>query len=257
MSRAIRTLMHVIIIAAAVVTPLIWMPLVRPSAQIWGFRFGLPIAAVVMIWLLLRKSESIADPTDHLRNHSGHYFERRGLCFHPRLVAIDGVCWLEVHFQGRYLGVCRARVELLPRPYNHRLLLEPMAIDFKCAGGEFGVARGPVAIPPAALGKKVCCDVIAHVDYPRGKRRMIRRQEGILVGSETTQRSFTVGNSLAAELLSTTGYTNPSQTAITILEVPTGVAESVPADAKPVVQTLAMPDLPTGGFPVEQVIAQN
>lgn len=108
MSRAIRTLMHVIIIAAAVVTPLIWMPLVRPSAQIWGFRFGLPIAAVVMIWLLLRKSESIADPTDHLRNHRGHYFERRGLCFHPRLAAIDGVCWLEVHFQGRYLGVCRA-----------------------------------------------------------------------------------------------------------------------------------------------------
>lgn len=255
MSRAVRTLMHVIIIAAAVVTPLIWMPLVQPSAQIWGFRFGLPIAAIVMFWLLLRKSESIADPTDHLRNLCGHYFERRGLCFHPRLVAMDGVCWLEVHFQGRYLAKCRARVELLPRPYNRRLLLEPMATDFKCDGGEFGVARVPVAIPSAALGKKVCCDVIAHVDYPRGKHRMIRRQEGILVGSETTQRSFTVGNSLAAELLSTTGYTNPSQTAITILTVPDGVAASIPDDAKTIVVTLAAPDSPTGGFPVGQVIA--
>lgn len=248
MPRTLRTFLHLVFIAAVVVTPGVWVA-TPVSSVIWSFRFAAPILAIIVGWVLLRNATATETLHNHLHDIASHYFERSGLCFRIQLESIDGICHLAVYYQGRYSGTATTQILLVPRPATGRNPFPNINVDLVCRNASFGVVRIPLPIATADQGRQVNCEVYADVAYLAGRGRKVRFQEGIPVTSITLQGRYQFAIRLGVALPSPYRRYESLPTG-TILKLPVFVAESLPANAVRTQQTLARPDLSTGGFPV-------
>src|SRR5262249_3984613 len=150
----------------------------------WLSRAGFPAmtaaALGLLFWSLTRKDKF----PDLLRKACGGYFERDGFCFAIIPVASNCQSRVDVYFQSRFERNSRAQVVIRPSRqfFLNRRPIESLTVEIECAGGAYGVARVPWAVPARFQGKKQSFDVGAHVEYPSGRGAMVRYRDGIHVG---------------------------------------------------------------------------
>jgi hypothetical protein len=202
---------------------------------VWSLRFLLPLlvfaSAAALIWAARRPDRA----PDFIRRFFRRPFERNGGCFYILPSVRDGICYLNVAFQNQYEKPCHLRV-VAQSP------IEPIgiAIDIPCAGGAFGLIRVPIAVPAKLQGKSVSFNVSAATNYSSGKGQLLRFKNGMRVGQANSSGLGTAAVTLG---LLTVGVlaVGSSHPASATLPLPTSVAESLPPNLQPDLQTLWTP----------------
>jgi hypothetical protein len=244
--------LHVLLIVLGFVALGAWCASEGSPPVIWSLRVAMPLAAVGVIWLLVRVARRPDRLPDHLARTTGKYFEREGLCFAPRFeAAYGGACFLCLYVQNRFARPASARIDALPPVRSFRLSrvpLAPVSVRVECPGGAFGVVRVPFGVPAKYQGKRLAFEVAADVKYPAGRGEMLRQRGGVRAGSIREARpSHQLLKSLSFLFL---GVIHTSRPASATMTLPRGVAESAPAGGPGAFEVLWLPELPTGGFPV-------
>ncbi|MEX2119319.1 MAG: hypothetical protein WD847_06980 [Pirellulales bacterium] len=225
-----------VLFVAGVAAALAWAD-DRPNQFTWGWRYGSIAAAVLAVAGFLIVHFQQDEVPDFLYERCGEFFDRGGFCFSVAPQDRDGVCVLEVSFQNRHERPCAAHLAL--RPANRLFLaipMEPVTCKVDCGRAAFGIARIPFGVPIALQGKRQLFQVGASVDYPHGKGRAVRFRDGLVI-RHTAQFRHPVGAALT--LLGMLGGSffrwKPATVA---LELPLNVAEEVPENVTPDIETL-------------------
>jgi hypothetical protein len=205
----------------------------------WWSLAGFPTMAVcalgILLWSFAREGKS----PDRLRKACGLYLERDGFCFQIVTVASEGQFRLDVHFQNRFEGHCRAQVVFRPSPLFclNRRPIGSLTVEIECEGGAYGVARVPWGVPALLQGTRQSFDVGADANYPSGRGAKIHFREGISGG--TAKREGWSGISTLSQAVG--GLVIFAQPIRFNLMLPTGVAETVPEDSPILIETLWRP----------------
>jgi len=263
MGESTKAVTALVMIIAGVVALFAWMH-DRPDDMTWLCRVGgigvAMLAATFLVWLQLR----IDGETDYLRADFGTYFNRDGFCFAINTIAIDGVAYIEFHYQSQYTGNCVGQIALRPafeRDKGGRAKLDDITCRIECPNGAYGVARVPISIPLALQGRNQPFEVGASVRYPNGKWQRLRFHDGILLRSDTNfHDAFGTAMTIAG---AATGSLILSRPATTTVKLPEGVNPTAPDSVGPVVtkiwelgdpqiETRASPTHPPGASNVSQ-----
>lgn len=154
------------------------------SLFLW-FRIGFPAIGLgcllPLLWAYYRKNKI----PDFLAQVSPGYFERDGFCFALGSDVQVGRCSLLVYFQNRYERPCNAQVLIRTSSslFKGRLQMEDVTLGVRCGPAAFGCSSIPWAIPEEIQGRTISLDVVAGVDYPEGKGRLLRFRDGTQVGA--------------------------------------------------------------------------
>jgi hypothetical protein len=233
MSNLAKYVVAPILIVSVIVTVAMWVtPGVAGLGEQANRRIRLAstattvVAVCVVIWSICRKDLV----PDYLRANVHHCFERHGFCFSLAPRTDEGVFALVVLFQNRYSRSCTAKIVLAPA---HLPGLESaLVIPVECAEAGFGMTRLPLPIPQAGQGQTHKFRVYADVAYPEGRGRMLRFKEGAAVGGTKADRN----NLLLGLALLPFGVAYSTIPASVAIEVPTGVADTLPPNEHPTAQ---------------------
>jgi hypothetical protein len=227
-----------------------------PDFWEWVARILLPLVVVDLGWLLYRtRTRRVKNPMpDLLRKLVGGYYERAGMCFAPRFVTKDGICWLHLYVQNRYAR--GGAIRILMRVHGRRIPEADVDEAIVCGGGAVVVRRIPYVVPPGLGGNRVTFEIKAATDYPSGRGAMVRLDEGTPVtGTRPETNPLPLGCTFALLSVMTVGFYVylKSSTAVPALygERLPAVNAKVPDDLPGEQEVLWEPDLPTGGFPVQ------
>jgi hypothetical protein len=208
----------------------------------WWSRAGFPTVAICALGSLLWSFAREVKFPDLLRKACGCYLERDGFCFQIMPAVSEGQFRLDVHFQSRFEGHCRAQVVFRPSPLfcMNRRPIDSLTVEIECEGGAYGVARVPWGVPALLQGTKQVFDVGAHAQFPSGRGAMIRVREGMSGG--TAKRDGWSGVSTLSEAVGgVVVFERPIKYKLTL---PTGVAETLPENSRIRIETLWHPSLP-------------
>lgn len=221
--------------------------------------YGCPALMLYIAWVLFSASRRPGKEPDYLGQVTPKYFERDGLCLAPVFETADGPAFLCVYFQNRYAGHASARFAMLPplRSFGFgRHKLPRVSVDFEVPGGAFGVLRLKYAVPAKYQGRRIAFEVGADVTYPARRGELLRYRGGRNL--PPTRHLDNGTQLLTALLLGWIGIflaLSSSSRGRAKLVLPTGVDETGPDVVNATREILAVPDLPTGGFPVLKAAA--
>jgi hypothetical protein len=92
-----------------------------------------------------------------------------------------------------------------------------------------------VPLPQSAQGTRQKFDVGASVEYPTGRGRRLRYREGIAIPHNSTfGNAFGKAVALAGAAAGVIVFSHPASI---MINLPTGVAETIPEDSMPTVET--------------------
>ena len=79
--------------------------------------------------------------------------------------------------------MCVATIQMsgVPKFFQKKSDLEPVTLQLRVGGGEYGVALIPYAVPADRRGKRISFYVAANVSYPAGKGTQLRHTPGLAV----------------------------------------------------------------------------
>jgi hypothetical protein len=222
----------------------------HPDEIVWVFRFVMPVATALVLWILIRDMRRKETLPDKLREIAADYFERNGFCFAFAPTVDKGVCWMNLFFQNRYQNSCTARVILQQSKSlfrTSRLPLPAIDMDIKCESAAFGVVRIPWPIPAQAQGETVKCDVACDTSYPGGRGKLLRFREGMRAGAAGggAARAAVTGGLLLVGVISI------SRPAAVSIKLPVDVMDKLPPSLDMQAEILWRPGPSTGGL-VEQ-----
>jgi len=155
---------------------------------------------------------------DFLRQQCKKFYERNGFCFFAWIDSKDGIAVLNIPFQSRYSKPSLAQIAF--RQPNQQPFL---TVEIECEPGASGIAHFPVAIPEHYQGKEVLFEIGATVRYPKGKGKMLRFRNGMLVRQDACHSKSWV---MTGEIKS-----------IIQQPLPSGVAEELPKGIEPTMET--------------------
>lgn len=210
----------------------------RPDAATWGFRISGPILAILALAAFLKIHFRRDLAHDYLREHAGTYFNRDGFGFAVSASAEDGIAYMDVYFQNQHDQPCLGRVALRPARgfFLTRAKIDTITYEIHCAPGAFGYARLAIPIAEKLQGKRQSFEVGASVDYPDGKGKQLRFFDGIFIRTNSNfGDTFSTALTIAA---AATGSLYLSSPATAKVNLPTDVAEEIPADLEPEIKTL-------------------
>jgi hypothetical protein len=180
MGESAKSVLALILIVGAIATGVLWT-----DGQFgWLGDIATPVATllslVALIWAFLRRDKA----PDLLRQITGGYFERTGLCFAIVPTVRDDQCELDVFFQNRYERPCKGVIVLQPSEgfFLTRRKIQSVTVEIECPGAGFGVVHVPWGVPKKYQGKSQSLDVVASVDYPERRGAMVRFRDGKNVG---------------------------------------------------------------------------
>lgn len=183
MNESVKAVCVLFVIVAVITASIAWID-DRPNSTTWLFRTVPVVIAIiaigVMLWMHWRRDLA----PDLLAQQVGRYLERNGFCFQFLPTVVDGRCVFLLMFQNRYERSCNARVVLRPVTFrgSHSTLVD---ITVHCPGVAFGVAKKEVGLPAKLQGRRVSFDVGADVEYPKGKGRMQRFRDAVVLRRDT------------------------------------------------------------------------
>jgi hypothetical protein len=219
----------------------------RPGTVESALRYACPVLSAASIGAFLKLYFRADEAPDYLRQQFATYFNRGGFCFAVRPSVADGVAYLDVYFQNQQDTRCVGRIALRPARgfFLGRADLEPVAAEIRCGPAAYGFARIPVAIPAELQGRKQSFEVGASVDRPDGRGRTLRFRDGVALRANSDfGNAFGTALTVAGALTGQIVYQSPATTAI---ELPRGVAQTIPAGREPEFRTLwKLGDRPIG-----------
>ncbi len=249
MNQSLKSTVGAFAILCAMGAYIVWFgPNIAATPAVWALRVVLPLACIGAGAVFVREMFRKDIEPDLIRLLFGKPFERDGVCFVLKPTAHNGVCYLNIIYQNQYERACTARVVV--RPPAHAFAFgkrdfEGVAIDIQCEGGAFGIAHAPVAIPSIFQGRALLVDVRAATHYPDGGGQLLRFRNGVRVGraskSGLGSAAAAVGAAGITVAMLATGVALHALRPIVTLSFPQGVAEAVPLDAQPLVETLWRP----------------
>lgn len=244
MGESFKAVCSLILIVAAIASGFSWFFADRPDALTWGFRIVSPAVAILALAVLLKVHHRQDLAPDLLQLTTGGYFNREGFCFAFGEGAFDGMFELTVFFQNQYGLPCEGQIALRPARgfWGGRAKMDTINIEIGCAGGAFGFASLPVAVPHKLQGKELQFEVGASVEYPHGKGKRLRFHDGIHLRTDASFRSgFSTALVFAGALSGRVVLVKP---ATTTLSLPENVAEELPQRMEPTVVTTWKPGDP-------------
>ena len=236
MGESVKAICAVVLIVASIAAAVAWIT--DPSAITWLFRIRGPIVALVAVGTILKLHFRPDLAHDYLRQNTTNYFNRDGFCFAITATSEAGVCRLKAYFQNQYDQACRGRIAI--RPARGFLLgrakIETISFDIDCQPAAYGVASIAIPLAKELQGKRQSFEVGASVEYPQGKGTRLRFRDGIFLRSNSTfGNAFGTAVTLAG---AATGQIVLSTPATATVVFPSNVAQDVPVNSKPKVQTL-------------------
>ena len=237
MSESKKALLVLVLMITVTWAGFLWLgfdpPEVTTSTWIWRFCITATATAslVLLVWGMLRRDRA----PDFLKQMFGKPYERDGLCFSFEPVVVEGFFSFRVWFQNRCEGRCKARIAIRPSRsfFLGKSKAEDVHIPVEVEPAGFGFVMVPFGIPAELQGKKQEFAVAASVDYPEGRKKMLRFRDGLRVGSISGGPEVALmAGALAAGMLVL------HKAATLTLSLPTGVAPAVPAGLKPQAATL-------------------
>ncbi len=218
---------------------------------LWVLRIGASLASIglaaILVWACLRRSLV----PDFLRQLRSTLLERDGVCFAVAPAIRGGLAYLHVAFENRYAAPCDFRVAIAGPPkffqFNQQHF-PGIDVVVECQGGMLGLIRAPIGVPVRFQGKRIKFRVTAETHYT-GRRGMLLRFRGGTAVPATEQRQL--GPVVFWLLSLVTGqihfWIHAKKAAALPLTFLDPVAEEVPAEAEPTVETLWLPGDPVNG----------
>jgi hypothetical protein len=237
MRESIKAVCTLLFMIAACVAGVMWFE-DRPNQTTWWLRIGSTALALLSVGVLLKLHFRADAAPDYLRQVAGNYFNRGGFCFAFTTSLRDGICYLEAYFQNQQDQPCVGRIALRPARgfFLGRAKIDTITFEVHSEPAGFGVSRIPVPLTKEVQGKRQSFEVGASVHYPQGKGRKLRFRDGIFLRANSQfGNSFATALTVAGALGGSIVLTKPATTTIVL---PTGVAEELPANAKPEIFTL-------------------
>jgi hypothetical protein len=240
MGKSLRTLLHLLLIAAVLVGLTYWVNDAPLTREILLVRVGSVLAVIGLVAILFWAEGRKDLVPNKLAQISGQYLERQGLCLALGMTVKGNICWLQIYFQNRFANACQGRVVVKPARWRsfRNVPLETVDVRFGCDGGAFGVCNVPWPIDEKLQGRITSVEVIADVEYPIGRGKKLRYREGMPIGP---------ASGVMAALDSMSRLSEP----VVSLELPRDVNTQLPPGLTGNSAILWRPDLPTGGFPVQ------
>jgi hypothetical protein len=233
-----KTFLHLALAALVLATSSWLLPIDAEWNAICAGLLLLAAMALGSVWYLSTpKAAQAPDILKERLEEGAPLFESDGMTFAPRFEVRDGVWWLDVFYQNRFTGGCRADVSVVPMEgWSPKGAVEvpPVVADIDCAGGEVGVVSYACPIAAKWQGKLMIYDVYAHADYPGGRGEQLREEAGRRVGGPTA------GDAVATAALLMVGHVHirGPRAGKMELRLPEGVAETLPDGLEPQQQTL-------------------
>lgn len=224
----------------------------RPNAVTWALR-TLPVLGLLAIFWAYWKIDHRSDlAPDFLRQAAGDYVNRDGFCFAVAAESAAGVCYLRMLFQNQFAQPCRAKLAVRIVRFAGRRLPAATTSEIACPGGGYGVVTMPLAVPKKFQGKSATLDVGADVEYPGGKGQRLRFYEGVRLDQST---KFISGRyRLLASLALFGGMVYFRSPTRAHCQLPTGVAETLPADLGDAVRIISQVD---AASPAEAMVSNQ
>jgi hypothetical protein len=237
MGESTKSILALAMIAGIFAAALSWTA-DRPDNATWAFRVGGPFTIILALTCFLRLHFRRDREPDYLRALTGTYFNRDGFCFALVATAINGIGYMEAHFQAQRDMRSIGRIALRPARgfWMTRAKIDWITFEIECPPAGFGVARIAMPIPANLQGKRQSFEVGASVCYPDGKGRRVRFHDGVFLRSNTK-----FGDSFHTTLMiagAATGQLVLFRPATTTIDLPLGVAEDIPPDLHPEIKTL-------------------
>ena len=186
MNQSIKAVLALIVIGSVLFAIIGWLPTdVDPDSFVFWARIVCPILAVLclvpLIWAQTRKDKA----PNFLVRVSPRYFERDGFCFAVVPSVSNNRCSMQVYFQNRYSGPCRANVLIRASSglFSGKPNLSDIRLGISCGPAEFGCSTIAWAIPEHLQGQKIALSLYASANYPNGRGALLRYQDGLRVGS--------------------------------------------------------------------------
>lgn len=227
---SLKANLSLVIVVAALVTPIAWFGFENPYDISPWLRYVVPILGIIALVFLLKihfGKDKVPNFFDDLRNP---FFERNGFCFTLVTVANDGVCWLEVYFQNKYERPCEARM-VVKTSFNFLVTtnkIESLNLTIPCGPAAFGVTSVPWPILQKYQGKLQRLNVGVKVKYPRGRGRILRYKDGLIVGKPNFHNKAWVHILQQLVRLCTLGMLSPSKPASAEVLLPENVMDDLP-----------------------------
>lgn len=243
MSESIKAICWLVIIICEFVAVFVWSD-DRPDATVWKLRLGCIIVAVLALVPIFKLNTRRDHVHDYLGDLSGSFFNRKGFTFSFEAMAIDGTAYMYAYFQNQYDQPCVGQIALRPvnKLFRGRAKIETIRYKIDCAPAGFGFARIAIPIPQDLQGKPLQFEVGAAAEFPDGKGQRLRFDDGVFLRTGTDfVNSIGTANAIVSSLnifgllMGSMNSTNP---AFAIISLPKGVAEHVPDQRVPEVQTL-------------------
>jgi hypothetical protein len=243
MGESFKAVVSLIGIILAIAGALAWID-DRPNSTTWVLRFGLPSLALgVLAFLIALHRRKDLEP-DLLARIGKPYFNRDGLAFLATTVVQDGVAFVRIYYQNQNDRPSRGRIAMRPQRgfFLNRPGIDAILAEVTCEPAEFGVATIPIPVPSKLQGKSWKFEVGASVEYPDGKGKRVRYQDGLFL---RTNAKFTKGFEAALTVLGAAGgaivWHSPARID---LPLPQGVSETVPQNFVGTAETLWIPGQP-------------
>ncbi|MBN8604245.1 MAG: hypothetical protein J0M26_24740 [Planctomycetes bacterium] len=151
-----------------------WLAVDRPDNTIQFLRFGSIVLLVAAFFVFLKVDKLRGEARDHLGELFGEYYDCEGFCFHLTMRKENRVCFFVVFFQNRYSTPCYGRIVLRPtRKFFRRQDHTAVSLEINCPGGSFGRMSVPIPIDESVQGTTQSFDIIAGVNYPKGRGRTL------------------------------------------------------------------------------------
>ncbi len=236
MSEFIKVVCVLILMIGSVAGAMSW--LMDPDPIQWALRIGGPIAAVLAFGLFLKIHFRADLAHDYLHDHARNYFNRDGFCFAFTAIEVDGIAYLEAHFQNQRDKPCVGRIALRPARgfFLTRAKFDTITFEIECAPAAFGYARLAIPVPEKLQGKRQSFEVGASVEYPEGKGRQLRFRDGVFLRANSN-----FGNAFHTALTvagAATGMLVLSSPATAKIDLPSDVAEVLEDNLEPEIETL-------------------
>ena len=210
----------------------------HPDTTTWMFRIISLLFLSLPLLVILKLHFRTDLVEDHLKRLFGTYFNRDGFCFSISARPVDGIAYLEAHFQNQYDKPSIGKIAVRPARgfWMNRANLEMITFKIECAPAAFGVVRMPIPIPIELQGKRLSFEVGASVEYPQGKGRRLRFHDGLFLRTNASfGKAFETALTVAGAAGGMIVLTKPASVKI---DLPAAVAENIPFDSTPELTTI-------------------
>jgi hypothetical protein len=246
MNETKKAVLIVVLSIVTVAALIVWVPDPRGAATptVWALRFVFSLALLLNLALVIRAFRQRDLVPDFLQYLTSDRFERDGVSFSILPAVIEGVVYLNIAFQNRYLAACEFHVLIEPAggffSIDNESPFAGVDVIIRPAAGMLGVIHAPLEVPTNYQGKQVKFIVKANARYIGGKRNMLLSQRGVEVGVAGQSNVLPVAMTVLAFA---TGHLHLMlhSSARFEMQVPTAIVEVLPDELEPTFETLWIP----------------